>query len=687
MFHPLLRRFAPVLVALILASGAQAQEAQRWALVVGNAEYQNAGVDSLANTVNDARTMAASLTNMGFKVYLRENANRADVEDALARIRADHSGADLGLFFFAGHGLQLGGTNYALPSDIDPSVPDFLETQGISITRLIADLSATGVDKLVVILDSCRNSPFGDDQAYGTGLALVDAPANTIIAYSTAPGAVALDGSGVNSPFTSALAAALDGPRQDLRDVLKLVRARVRLATGGAQTPWYIDNSSAEMIIQPREEIVLGDQFAGALGDAPSLLATTWRTISTSSDPNDFDLFLRLYPQHQLASVAREQVAQLRGSGQVDLPRMELGVPDPNPAVPGGLGAIITECDLLATRGGDVMALVEPVPHDLVNTRAALRACIAAVGDDPDNPRLIGNLARVLVLEERYDEARFYFELASELGNPTGFGGLAELYRYGLGVEPDLARAAEYTRQGALMGSATLRVGLAVFYRNGWGVPQSYSEALSWLQLAAMAGDTVGLQALGDMYARGEGTEQDPARALTFYKRAADAGSTDAMNAIGMAYMRGEGVEVDLNQGIQWLTRASERGNPYSAFHLGRAFQRGWGVTKDARTALAYFRLSAQRNFLTAYAHIAEMLKGGDGIEPDLPQAYANYTIAIEAAKLRDTQSTRKRLEEFQAGFDALLPTMTADQIAEGSAIAQRWIEQYGLVDFVRVNE
>lgn len=675
------------LLMLFTALGARAQEGERWALVVGIADYQSPRMLSLDNTINDARTMAASLTNMGFKVYLLENTTRAELDATVQRIGTEVPDAELGLFFYAGHGVQQNGVNYALPADIDPDLPDFLLNQGISISKLVGDMKGIGVGKLVVVLDSCRNSPFGGDQAFGIGLALVDAPVDTIVAYSTAPGAVALDGIGVNSPFTAALASALEGPRQDIRDVLRLVRARVRLATGGAQTPWFIDNSGTEIVVQPREEIAIAESLRAALSDTVSLASTAWETISTSSDPNDFNLFAELYPEHPLSQVAREQASLLRDAGQPVLPVMELGVPDPNPAVPGGLDSLLTACDLLATGPADPLGLVEPIPHDLVNTRAALRACIEAVTNDPENPRLLGLLARVLNLEERYDEALYYFTAAADNGSSSGFGGLAEAYRFGLGVPEDLARSAEYVRQGALLGNVSLRLQMGVYYREGWGVPQSFSEARRWLENAAGFGFPNALSALADLYRNGQGVPQDHAKALTYYRQAAAGGHTDAMNSVGMAYMRGEGVERDLAQGIYWLSRASEQGNPYSAHHLGRAFRTGWGVEKDPRQAIAYYRLSAQRNFMGAYTEIGDMLTGNDGIPADLPQAYASLTIAIEAAKLVDTTSARKNGEVATAKLDELRPRMTAEQITGGERIAAEWLDQYGVLDFARVWE
>ncbi len=686
-----LRRTLSIITATIVFVFFQSQlvlAAQgRWAIVVGNAEYSHGSVESLENTINDARTMAASLTNMGFKVFLLENSTLQDLDDTVALIARDHSDSELGLFFFAGHGLQQEGVNYALPSDIDPSQPGFLKNQGISISHVVRDLNNTGLDKLVVILDSCRNSPFGGDQAFGIGLALVDAPENTIIAYSTAPGAVALDGSGANSPFTAALASTLEGQKQDLRDVLKLVRAKVRFATGGLQTPWFMDNSDAEILIHPRDEIQLSPSQLVSMSGGITLAATAWRTISQSSDPRDFQRFASLYPEHEMAFVALEQVSQLRSTGVPELPSMDLGVPDPNPSVPEGLGVLITECDVLATGIGDTFGLVEPVPHDLVNTRAAMRACVEAVSTDPGNPRLLGLLARVLKLEKRYEEAHHYYLSAVEAGSSSAYGGLVEMYKFGLGVESDKEQAAQYAREGALLGNAPLRLVLGNFYKQGWGVPKSFTEARRWFEIASYSGYNSALTALGDIYRRGQGVPKDPALAMKYYRQAAATGKTDAMNNIGMAYMRGDGVEKDTRQGIYWLSRASEQGNPYAAFHLGRAFRKGWGVEKDLNQAAAFLRLSAQRNFLGAYIHLGDLFHVEEGLEQDYPRAYANYIIAIKAAELRGTIASGKNKDEAQEKLAGLVVKMTKEQVAAGEKIADGWIEQYGLLDFTLVNQ
>lgn len=681
----LLRSFLIMVLLAVSVGPALAQD--RWALVLGISTYDSSRITPLKNTLNDSRTIAAALNDKGFKVYYLENAARGEIESALELIEAEQRDAEIGLMYFAGHAVQLDGENFILPSDLDPARNEPLRDQAISINAVVTRINAMGTRSLVVILDACRNSPLPGESASGTGLALVDAPENTIIAYATAPGAVAFDGAGVNSPYTAALASALDGAEEDIRDVLRLVRARVRLATGGAQMPWYIDNTRTPIPINPRNAAAPGVLMELVEGREIDLSTTAWLTVAGSADPRDFQLFLKLFPQDQLAEAAERQLVLIEGEPAPDFPLMEIDVDGPGREVPDGLMAEVTACDLLATGVGDVMAVTDPVPHDLVNTRAALRACVEAVRLDPENPRLLGILSRVLRLANRYDEALHYAERAAKLGNPTAYLGIASFYRQGIGVTPDYTRAFQAARKGALLGSPQAQMVTGVYFREGWGAQQSYPEAMRWMWLAMQNGHSHAFVAYGDFYRKGFGVPVDEAKALEFYRQAAVLGSSDAKNLIGIAYLRGKGVTKDTTTGIQWLVQSSDEGNPFAAFQLGRAFQEGVGVKKDAKTALAYYRLSAQRNYLGAYIRIGDMLRLGADGRVNRAEAYANYIIAREAAIIRDTIDSQEELALAQEKIAEITAEMSADEKAEGEKIATDWIDQYGLLDFNLVSE
>lgn len=683
--HPLWTALLLALTFLSLVGAAPAVAEGRWALVLGISTYDDPNIPTIVNTVNDARTMAGALNQMDFDVYYLENASRATIESSIQQIAAEHSDADLGLLYFAGHGVQVNGVNYALPSDIRTDSDDFLAKHAISVNAVIQQFKEMDTKNLVVILDSCRDSPFPDQTAIGTGLALVDAPDNTIIAYSTAPGEVALDGSGANSPYTAALASALDGPEQDIRDVLRLVRAQVRLATRGSQTPWFVDNSSEPILIQPHHSGEDSPDMEVLAYDQISLAASAWWTIENSADPRDFETFVKQFPETDLADAARRQLARFDDTGKPSFPLMDLGLPDLNPEVPDGLTKLITECDVLATGLHGQLNLAEPVPHDLINTRVAMRACLAATKNDPDNARLLALLGRLMSLEERYPESLFYGRRSAALGNADAWGGIAAAYRFGHAVPKDLERAADALRTGALAGSTAARFDMGIYYREGWGVPPSNNEARRWMELAVLEGHSGAMTALGDMYRRGLLGPKNPAKAIEYYRKAAALGKTDAMNNIGMGYMRGDGVPKDTDRGITWLSQASEHGNPYAAYHLGKAFMTGWGVEENRDQAIAFFRLSAQRSFLTAYIALGDALQSDEDTSLSLPQALANYIIARDAGELKGTKKAREESAEAQQRIEALIVRMSPEEKAEGERIAEDWIDQYGLLDFYRV--
>ncbi|MEM9756163.1 MAG: caspase family protein, partial [Pseudomonadota bacterium] len=661
----------PVLLALLAFGAAGAAAEGRWALILAVSDYEDDTIGDLPNTGNDGRTMASVLNQMGFEVYYGEDVGRAEMEALIDQIVAEQGGSDLGMFYFAGHGLQVDGANFMLPADITPEQAASLDAAAVSVSDVIGRLRDTGVDDLVVILDACRNSPFEGVSAIGTGLALVDAPPNTILAFSTAPGEVASDGVGTNSPYTAALAQALESEETDIRDALRLVRARVRLATGGEQTPWFIDNSGGPLVVTPRADIVAQPDLPILQAGQISLSATAWWTIANSADPRDFETFLALFPDAEEAQAARRQLVLI--DTEPSFPLVEIDVPGAATAVPGGLSSLITACDVLASSSRGYMALVEPVPHDLINLRVAIRACTEAVRNDPLNPRLLGLLGWVLYLDGRFPEAHFYWTQAAELGNASAHGGIAQLYRLGLSVPVDLERAASEMLQGALGGVPDLRVAMGVYYREGWGVPQSFEEARRWFELAVQSGHVGGMSALADLYARGQLGEVDDERALAFYRMAAALEHSDAMNSVGMALMRGRGVEQNTDEGLVWLTAASALGNPFSAFHLGRAHLLGWGVEQDPETALSFFQLSARRNFLEAHIWIGDAILATD--TPDRGEALGNYIIARDAGLLVDTTRSREQAATAQERIDALLPTLSAEERDRGLEIAREMSE------------
>src|SRR3984885_11386400 len=239
-------RLALLAVALLLPAGVQAAET-RIALVVGNSAYASG---PLLNPANDARLVAQALSQLGFEVIERRDADQNTMKRAIQEFgeRLDKGGPQaVGLFYYAGHGVQLNGRNYLIPTKANIEREGDVEIEAVSADWVIEQMRYARNRLNIVILDACRNNPFNRSmRSADRGLASMDAPAGILIAYSTAPGAVAEDGSGRNSPYTTALTRAMLEVHQPLEQVFKHVRADVMSATAGKQVPWEASSLTGE---------------------------------------------------------------------------------------------------------------------------------------------------------------------------------------------------------------------------------------------------------------------------------------------------------------------------------------------------------------------------------------------------------------------------------------------------------
>ncbi|MBA4358286.1 MAG: hypothetical protein C0405_11255 [Desulfovibrio sp.] len=235
-----------VLAAAAMLAAPQAQAGRRVALVMGNSAYKS--VTPLANPANDARLMAEALKSQGFELVggraLTDMQTKADMEQAVQRFGEMVRGAAVGVFFYAGHGVQVDGRNYLVPVSANVSARTQIKYQLMDADFVLDEMAAAGTQVNVVVLDACRNNPFGDRglREVSSGLAQIMAPKGTLVAYSTAPGRTAADGRGANSPFTAALARHIKTPGLRIDDVFMRVGAEVEQQTGGEQSPWKSDN-------------------------------------------------------------------------------------------------------------------------------------------------------------------------------------------------------------------------------------------------------------------------------------------------------------------------------------------------------------------------------------------------------------------------------------------------------------
>lgn len=348
------------LVLVGLAAAAPAIADTRVALVVGNGAYRH--VSSLDNPVNDARLMAQTLRDLGFTLVggaAQLDLDKSALDAAVQAFGAALQGADVGLFYYAGHGVQVRGANYLVPVGANPVREADIDFQMLDTALVLRQMEAAGTRLNLVILDACRNNPFGGRglRATSSGLAQMQAPEGTLISFATQPGNVALDGQSGNSPYTAALAQTIRRSGLDIFQTFNEVGLAVKRSTAGAQQPWvssspiagtfYFAGTQAEPppAVPPTPPV----GAAGAIGsDAERAWAVTKDTTSLAV----LEDFIRQFGPTPYGSMARARLEELRRERTPAVapepPRQPQSVP---PATVAGLPPVPPSFDCATDRG------------------------------------------------------------------------------------------------------------------------------------------------------------------------------------------------------------------------------------------------------------------------------------------------------------------------------------------------
>ncbi len=295
--------------------GAIAQAESRIALLIGNSAYRSS---PLANPVNDVRLMEGALKESGFAVTKAENASiremRRLVRDFGEKLKAS---GGVGLFYFAGHGVQVRGENFLVSTDSDIRNEDEVADDSINANVILEKMQSAGNRMNLIVLDACRNNPFANkSRSAVAGLATMNAPSGSLVAYSTAPGSVASDGTGKNGLYTEHLAKVIRQPGLPVEEVFKQVRSAVRRDSNNQQTPWENTALEGQFFFKAPAPVVVSTPAsapparANAI-DSGAMELALWESVKAATTVVELEAYLSSFPNGFFSRVAKARIAAM----------------------------------------------------------------------------------------------------------------------------------------------------------------------------------------------------------------------------------------------------------------------------------------------------------------------------------------------------------------------------------------
>ncbi len=289
-----------------------ADSQKRVALVIGNAAYTKA--KPLANPANDAADMSAALRSLGFDLVYGVNQNKREIETLIRDFGTKLAASGgVGLFYYAGHGLQVAGENYIVPVDADIPEEDEVQYSAVPISLVLAKMSSAKNELNIVILDACRNNPFARswrgfrDSGNSDGLAKISPPTGTLVLYATEPGKVASDGTGRNGLFTESLLKQIKQPGLEYDQMVKALSTDVWARSGKQQLPWKEGNALQNFYFAGK---AFGDQNITVKTEAQQE-REAWDLVKNSNDPGDLRIYLKEFPNGANYAAARIRLEDL----------------------------------------------------------------------------------------------------------------------------------------------------------------------------------------------------------------------------------------------------------------------------------------------------------------------------------------------------------------------------------------
>ena len=372
-------RLAAAAASIVVALSASA--ADRVALLIGNNQYGGA---PLRNAVNDAKDLGEALKELGFKVIVRENASRKDMIDAIREFGAALDGASAAFFFYAGHAMQFKDRNYLVPIDIAMGSEEDVTFFAVELQQVFDRMEKARTRYNFLVLDACRDNPFASSfKVSSAGLAQMNAPSGTLIAYATSPGSTAQDGYGRNGIYTSHILQQIRVPDVPVEIMFKRVREGVERETLRRQTPWDSSSLKGDFAFNTTASRPPAAPTAAAASPSADLALTVelqfWLSVKDSTRPDDVQAYLDRYPKGTFAPLARTRLASMAPTqlAAAEAPVMR-NAPPP-----------VAEPKALASEGKPLAADVKPPPPIEAKPVERVTAPIEKSAAPPEKPVVV----------------------------------------------------------------------------------------------------------------------------------------------------------------------------------------------------------------------------------------------------------------------------------------------------------
>ncbi len=441
-------RFLITLLA-ILVPMEFAHAEKRVALVIGNAKYKV--ISPLANPKNDAILIAATLKQVGFEVVTAIDVDFRGMRRAVRTFGRSlrRSGKDaVGLLYYAGHGVQARGSNYLIPLGADIQSAADLDIEALSVSNILSQMEEAGNQLNLVVLDACRNNPFsGRVRSGGRGLARIQAASGSLVAFAAAPGQVAADGEGRNSPYTTALADAIRQPGLAVEQVFKQVRVTVEGVTGGAQTPWEESSLRGDFYFRPRKQ--------PATVQVPVIQADReivfWNSVKDTNNAELLQTYVNRYPQGTFNELARTLIDHVEANSANTLRQEQ---------------AARKRAEELSRKFEEERLARVTAEQEQMKAEKLLK-------------QQREKLAALTVTEET--------KTVETIKSPRELMALGRQFETGIGVIQDEAQAAQLYSQASSAGFVEAKFRLGLLHYRGSGVKQDFEQAASLILAAVKA--------------------------------------------------------------------------------------------------------------------------------------------------------------------------------------------------------